>query len=114
MPVELAAMSVNADRVVAVRDASDADQRTLGSGYLVAKRLVLTAAHVVGPHDAPLVVTALDGRCGTARVVWRAGDGQDVALLSIDEPGWPSTPLASVSFGRMTSTSETVRARAIS
>src|ERR671921_1091788 len=113
MPVELAAMSVNADRAVAVRDASSADHRTLGSGYLIATRLVLTAAHVVGPHYSPLVVTALDGRSSSARVVWRAGDGQDVALLSVDEPGWPLTSSASVSFGRMTSTSETVQACAI-
>jgi hypothetical protein len=106
-------MGASADRVVAVRDASNADHRTLGSGYLVAKRLVLTAAHIVGSDDAPIVVTGLDGRSGTARVVWRAGDERDVALLSVDEAGWPSPSLASVSFGRMISTSETVRAAAI-
>ena len=106
-------MGVSADRVVAVRDASSADHRTLGSGYLVAKRLVLTAAHIVGSDDAPIVVTALDGRSGTARIVWRASDEQDVALLSVDEAGWPAAPLAPVSFGRMISASEAVRAAAI-
>ena len=45
--------------------------------------------------------------------MWRAGDGEDVALLSVDEPGWPSTSLISVPFGRLISASEAVRATAI-
>lgn len=57
-----------------------------GSGYLLAPRLVLTAAHVVGERDVARVIT-LGGR-GELRcsVIWTwEYEGVDIALLAADE-----------------------------
>ena len=58
---------------------------TCGSGYLLAGRLVLTAAHVVCPAGRPLArvqVRADDGKLVAAQVAWHNSDGDvDVALL---------------------------------
>ncbi|WP_433476525.1 hypothetical protein ACQPZP_05420 [Spirillospora sp. CA-142024] len=62
-----------------------------GSGYLVAPRLVLTSAHVVGQQGAMAMVFR-PGRLGrfAGRVVWCGAPGgrDDAALVAIDDPGW--------------------------
>lgn len=63
----------------------------LGSGYVVAPRLVLTSAHVVGQWGAVAMVFR-PGRAGrfAGRVVWCgvAGGRDDAALVEIDDPDW--------------------------
>lgn len=65
---------------------------TSGSGYLLAARLVLTAAHVVCPAGPPLADIRVRGGSGElvrARVVWHRRDGGiDVALVEITDPAW--------------------------
>lgn len=62
-----------------------------GSGYVVAPRLVLTSAHVVGPWGAVAMVFR-PGRSGRfiGHVVWCgvAGGRDDAALVAIDDPEW--------------------------
>lgn len=68
-----------------------------GSGYVVAPRLVLTSAHVVGQQSAKVVVFR-PGRAGRymGRVVWCGAPGgrDDAALVVIDDPNW--TPVDGV------------------
>lgn len=68
-----------------------------GSGYVVAPRLVLTSAHVVGQRGAEVVVFR-PGRAGryVGRVVWcgTPGGRDDAALVAIDDPNW--TPVDGV------------------
>ena len=81
----------------------DQKRWTSGSGYLIAGRLVLTAAHVVckaGQPSLSVLVRAPSGALMTAQVRWhphdhdRAGSpssvqgGGDVALVEITDPGW--------------------------
>ena len=61
-----------------------------GSGYPLAARLVLTAAHVVCPAGSPLAdvrVRATTGELRVARVAWHDSD-VDVALVEITDPTW--------------------------
>lgn len=68
-----------------------------GSGYVVAPRLVLTSAHVVG-HLGAKVEVFRPGRKGiyVGRVVWCGvpGGRDDAALVAIDDSNW--TPVAGV------------------
>jgi len=85
------------DQVVGVTGVS------AGSGYLIAPRLVLTSAHVVGDSATALTVFRM-AREGTytARVVWcgRAEGTDDAALVEIDDPEWSPPPLRPVIWGR--------------
>jgi hypothetical protein len=57
-----------------------------GTGCLINKHLVLTAAHVVADADEVQVVVPGDGRPRTCRVVWRQhDDARDFALLHCPE-----------------------------
>lgn len=62
-----------------------------GSGSVVAPRLVLTSAHVVGQWGAVAMVFR-PGRAGhyVGRVVWCGAPGgrDDAALVAIDDPDW--------------------------
>ncbi|WP_089107879.1 HEAT repeat domain-containing protein [Streptomyces hyaluromycini] len=89
--------------------------RRVGSGYLLADRLVLTSYHVVqgNPLGAPVQVRALDD---PQRVSWLSAvqcwpigpvdisfaPEQDAALLVIDAAGWRADPLPGrVRFGQV-------------
>ena len=66
---------------------------TSGSGYLLAGRLVLTAAHVVCSGTQPLTnvsVRCEPGGLFTATVVWHGenDDGVDLALLEVTDSTW--------------------------
>ncbi|MEV0332395.1 tetratricopeptide repeat-containing protein [Nocardia sp. NPDC050717] len=75
-----------------------------GSGYLIAPRLVLTSAHVVGEHTTEVTVIR-PGRRGeyTASVAWCGrGDGTtDAALVQIEDPAWEPPRMRPVIWGRI-------------
>jgi S1-C subfamily serine protease len=65
-----------------------------GSGFLVSKDgLIVTNAHVVKGHNAVKVVLS-DGRTFDGRVLKRAPDGIDLALVRIEGHGLPTVTLA--------------------
>lgn len=74
-----------------------------GSGYLIAPRLVLTSAHVVGEHATEVTVIR-PGRPGvyTGSVAWCGrGDGtSDAALVEITDLGWEPPRMRPVIWGR--------------
>ncbi|MEV1118780.1 trypsin-like peptidase domain-containing protein [Actinosynnema sp. NPDC049800] len=79
-------------RLADVRAGTEAAARGAGSGYLIGRRLVLTAGHVVGTRDGawPRVVVRLghpnrERRRHDARLVW-SHPALDVALLELDPP----------------------------
>jgi serine protease Do len=61
---------------------------TLGSGFFVEERLILTNAHVVKGHDK-IDVVLHDGKRLEGRVIERAEDEVDLALVEIAESGRP-------------------------
>ncbi|MEU2620511.1 trypsin-like peptidase domain-containing protein [Streptomyces sp. NPDC007157] len=80
-------------RLTLVRAGADTGYRRIGSGYLIAPRLVLTARHVVEEHPGaawPRIDVRVghpqdDTRRCAAQVCWTHPDGRDVALLLLDE-----------------------------
>ncbi|MFI7236081.1 tetratricopeptide repeat protein [Streptomyces cyaneofuscatus] len=87
------------EQVVQVRSETfgSASVKTFGSGYLIAPRLVLTAAHLLPPDEPASITVSLPDDTGAfpARVRWRRHDETvDAALLEI--PGtardWPTPP----------------------
>ncbi|HEY9367811.1 trypsin-like peptidase domain-containing protein, partial [Streptomyces sp.] len=90
------------DRAVQIRARRDGEVIAFGSGYLVAPRLVLTAAHVVpagadvtvAPHAPGLVADAADEpRQSSAAVRWRREDeAVDAALVEVAEADWQPPP----------------------
>ncbi|MFG1616417.1 hypothetical protein [Nonomuraea wenchangensis] len=104
-------------RVVALERSSPGEEGTdFGSGYLVADRLILTAAHVAGSEGE-----TLEARLGphrvTGTVIWRAhgdGDGSspDAALIEIDDPAYRPIGLPPVRWGWIVSRGPAVRCSA--
>jgi Trypsin-like peptidase domain/Tetratricopeptide repeat len=105
-------------RVVEVRCPHPDGTSEVGSGTLVADRLVLTAAHVVHQHDGapfPLVrirlaeqdhwvegrvVWPTDAGWGAGR--WVRGFGADAALVKITDGTWSPPRLGALRWGRLT------------
>lgn len=92
-------------RVAALRRVSPRDAGiAFGTGYLVADRLVLTAAHVAGVVGESLEVR-LGGQLVTGTVIWRASGADDAssrpdaALIEIDEGTYPTADLPPVRWG---------------
>lgn len=104
------------DRVVEVWVGLDNGEWACGSGYVVAARLVLTAAHVIvagpaGHRSFHALATSEDIRLRaehadtlfSGRVVWRGrGEDLDVALVEITDETWPKDPVTPVRWGRTT------------
>jgi hypothetical protein len=75
------------------------DESAGGTGYLISRDRVLTAAHVVAESDHVAILFDLDDRVGElgrskktirkphgAKVRWRGEESCDIALLMLDEP----------------------------
>ncbi|MFC8529243.1 tetratricopeptide repeat protein, partial [Nocardia sp. NPDC057227] len=74
-----------------------------GSGYLIAARLVLTSAHVVGDQaEVSMFRPGFDGSF-TGTVVWQGSPGgrDDAALVLLDDPTWTPEPVRPVVWGRL-------------
>ena len=78
-----------------------------GSGYLIGRRLVLTAAHTVDyrqelAHGAQLLVRTIEGNELTARAVLVCDESSqvDLALLEISDPGFTGQ-FAPVTYARI-------------
>jgi S1-C subfamily serine protease len=65
---------------------------SVGAGFFIGKRNILTNAHVVGA-EASVEIKLSDGRKTTGRVI-AVDDARDLALLRIDIDGKPSTFIA--------------------
>ena len=93
------------DRVVAVVLDLGSEGNQVGTGYLVAERMVLTAEHCTrdkktgGPPRGLRVVRASDGREAGAKVK-AASATLDVAVLELDESPW-LTKVPATRFGRV-------------
>lgn len=123
---------VDADRVVAlspVRRGADG-MWSFGTGYLVAPRLVMTAAHVLldgaaggAPRDSVRPEPEDARQDGAVRVrlrhrAQRVGavliwSGLDVALLHIDDPAWVAPVTGHTRWGRATTTEPNLPCAAI-
>ena len=110
-------MSVEPEQVAQLRVPLVSGKHGIGSGYLVAPRLLLTAAHVVQGEDVAAdvgveVTVPAQGvqRIGTVR--WcGAAAGLDVALVELEQPVGPLR--APVRWGRLTGRQPSVRAEAM-
>lgn len=90
-------------RVVAVRATCDGRPTRISSGYVIAPRLILTAAHAV-PPDARAEVQPLQAPgLLPCESVWDGrGRGLDAALLEVPAQHWPSRLSDSpVRYGRL-------------
>jgi len=101
-------VGVNPQLMVAVRAGTTA-VTTLGWGYLVADRLVLTAASACGVSSdhRPDVVIALSSAPGefSCRVAWTepgVPPGSGAALLEVVDPKWPQWPVPTSRWGGFT------------
>ena len=96
---------MDARRVVAVQPAGGVGESAgPGSGYVVAPRLVLTAAHAapaVGERVA--VFGAGEPAACTGVVAWRGSPGgrDDAALVEVGDPGWRPREGGAVRWGRV-------------
>jgi tetratricopeptide (TPR) repeat protein len=100
-------MAVAFERVVDVRARRPDGTSKMGSGYLVAERLVLTAAHVVFTDEGVAGSVTLRPlgaqRPLGGRVVWRPERRPvDAALVEITEADWRAPRLGPLRWGRLT------------
>lgn len=83
-------------RLALIRGGTAQERRSVGSGYLIAPRLVLTARHVIEDRDTRAEWPQIQIRVGhpgegssvrtKASVLWRHPQDLDVALLLTDDP----------------------------
>ena len=96
---------MDAGRVVAVQPAGGGGNPARpGSGYVVAPRLVLTAAHAVpAVGERVAVFGAAEPTACTGAVGWRGSPGgrDDAALVEVDDPGWRPRESGAVRWGRV-------------
>jgi hypothetical protein len=100
-------MGITFERVVDVRAHRPDGTTKMGSGYLVAERLVLTAAHVVFTDDGVAGSVTLRPvgaqRPLSGRVVWPPEQGPlDAAVVEITEADWRPPRLGPPRWGRLT------------
>ncbi len=97
---------MEAGRVVAVQPLSEGGGGSAwpGSGYVVAPRLVLTAAHAAPARGEPAAVFGVgEAATCTGVVVWRGSPGgrDDAALVEVDDPRWRPRQGPPVRWGRV-------------
>ena len=110
---------MDSGRVVEIRARRPDGDDSVGSGYRVSERLVLTARHVICDHqgsryERPRVRRPdIDADWASGlRVVW-CGDGDlDAALLELAAGCWPDPAAARVRWGRLTGQQAGVTAEA--
>lgn len=95
-------------RLALILSGTAQERRSVGSGYLIAPRLVLTARHVVEDRDTHAEWPQIQIRVGhpgegstvrtSASVLWRHPQDLDVALLLTDDP--VRVPDSPVRWGR--------------
>lgn len=83
-----------------------------GSGYLIAGRLLLTAAHAV-PTDGAQVRLLEEEALWEARVLWRGDSLLDAALLEITDPDFEPMAHRPTRFGRIVSSAPGTRCEAV-
>ncbi|MGW2064148.1 trypsin-like peptidase domain-containing protein [Streptomyces sp. NPDC001937] len=71
-----------------------------GSGYRISRKLIVTAAHLLGTSSACQVMLGDDMAKLPTTVVWR-GSGSDLALLRLDEVPAELGPASGVPLGRL-------------
>lgn len=105
--MDLLASVSRAVEVLHDRGSSENPRWTVGSGYLVGPRRVLTAAHNVNYRLAPgtdeqLLIRRVDGREYAARVTHvGAQGGPDLAIVEVTDPGFESEDNTPVEFARV-------------
>ena len=97
---------VPSDRVVAVVATLDTGQVQIGSGYLVADRLVLTAQHCTvdkktGRPATSMQVARQSGGPEAPATLSAAAAGLDVAVLAVADPPWSPVASEPPRFGRI-------------
>ena len=96
---------MDARRVVTVQPSGGAGGSAgPGSGYVVAPRLVLTAAHAAPAKGERVAVCgAGEPTVCTGVVTWRGSPGgrDDAALVEVDDPGWRPREGGTVRWGRV-------------
>jgi len=102
-------------RLAAVFAVDGNGQTKTSTGYIIAPRLLLTAAHAV--DDAAAIEVQLIDQADPmpCAVVWNGRDHDlDAALLEVDESHWPpATPQEPVRFGRLATLLPHTRAETI-
>ena len=90
-------------RLAAVFAADGEGQAKTSTGYVVASRLLLTAAHAVEPAGKVEFQLIDQPDSMPCAVIWNGcAHGLDAALLEVDAPHWPSdVPQDPVRFGRL-------------
>jgi tetratricopeptide (TPR) repeat protein len=112
-------MGVAFDRVADVRARRPDGKTSMGSGYLLGERLVLTAAHVVFT-DSGAVAESVKvrpiglQRFAAGRVVWPQQRGDvDAAVVEITDADWRPPRLRPVRWGRLTGQAGRVACEAV-
>ncbi|MYS10450.1 hypothetical protein GTW71_29335, partial [Streptomyces sp. SID6041] len=89
------------DRVLGVLSPGGGNRPAVTSGYLIGPSLVLTCAHTVPSPGAQVRLAEPDSPVGwSGTVLWRGqDDGDDAALVGIDDPTWQPSPDMSQRWG---------------
>ncbi|MBA0053753.1 hypothetical protein E0L36_23685 [Streptomyces sp. AJS327] len=83
-----------------------------GSGYLIAQRLLLTAAHTLSSDEVKVRLLG-DGVLRKARVIWQGAGLLDAALVEIIDPNLELAWKQPIRFGRFMSSSPRVDCEAV-
>ena len=102
-------------RLAAVFAVDGKGQPKTSTGYVIASRLLLTAAHAVEPAGTTEVQLIDQADPMPCAVIWNGREHDlDAALLEVDTPHWPSlTPQEPVRFGRLATLQPHTRAETI-
>jgi hypothetical protein len=112
-------MGLDAGAVAEIWAAGTEPGWSVGSGYLIAGRLLLTAAHAVTRDEVRVACSQVrvrlleEGILREARVVWHGDALLDAALVEITDPGFDPGRRAPVRFGRLVGSAPGVPCEAV-